>query len=106
MKKRYQVTLTEDTVTRFQMLREKLNLPSSAMSAMLDDSLKSCVDNMEKWVKNGKVSMVDLFAAIGESLDQLADDKSNKKGNGNKALTATVAEVQQSTKENKRRAKI
>ena len=98
MKKRYQVTLTEDTVNRFQGLREKLNLPSSAMSAMLDDSLKSCVDNMEKWVKQGKVSMVDLFAAIGESLDQMDVNK-------NSTLSGTVAESQQSSPDSKKRAK-
>ena len=99
MKKRYQVSLTEDTVNRFQKIREKLNLPSSAMSAMLDDSLKSCVDNMEKWVKQGKVSMVDLFAAIGESIDQINN-------NENKALPSSVAGSQQSSPETKKRAKL
>ena len=88
MKKRYQVTLTEDAVNRFQKLVEKLNMPRSSMSSMLDDALKGCVTNMEKWVKQGKVSMVDLFAMVGEQIDQINEEE---KANDAKAANQSKA---------------
>lgn len=88
MKKRYQLTLTEENVNRFQAIAEKLKMPKSTMSAMLDESLASLVKNMEKWVSQGKVSMVDLFAMIGEQLDELSKEEKQDAADERQATTA------------------
>lgn len=74
MKKRYQLTLTEENVNRFQAIAEQLKMPKSTMSSMLDESLAALVKNMEKWMAQGKVTMVDLFTTIGEQLDELSQE--------------------------------
>ena len=69
-KKRYQVTLTEENVVRFQNLSITLNLPVSSMSLMLDDMLRNVVGSMEKLTKKGNVSLADMFKVIGEQLEE------------------------------------
>lgn len=69
-KKRYQVTLTEENVLRFQKLAGTMNLPVSSMSLMLDDMLANVVGSMEKFMKKGNVTFADLFKVIGEQLEE------------------------------------
>lgn len=76
MKKRYQVTLTEETVKRFQALAERLKMPKGIMSTVLDDSLLAVTDSMEKFAaKGGKLTIADLFTAIGEQVDRIAEEE-------------------------------
>lgn len=81
MKKRYQVTLTEETVVRFQSIIEKMKMPKGVMSTVLDESLLSVTESMEKFVsKSGKLTIGDLFTAIGEQLDKITEEGHAKDG--------------------------
>lgn len=76
MKKRYQVTLTEETVTRFQALAERMKMPRGIMSTVLDDSLQAVTESMEKFAaKGGKLTVADLFTAIGEQIDKQMEEE-------------------------------
>lgn len=83
-KKRYQVTLTEDSVTRLHGVLARLNLPKSTMSTMLDEALTGMVGNMEKWLDKGNVTITDLFLAIGEQVEKLNEEAEREKFEGTK----------------------
>lgn len=89
MKKRYQVTLTEETVKRFQALAEKLKMPKGIMSTVLDDALESVLDSMERFAaKGGKLTMADLFTAIGEQIDSLTEEVKQNAANAEQKAPA------------------
>jgi len=79
MKKRYQLSLTQENVERFKICAKQLNLPYSAMSSMVDDLLGNTVASMEKFMKKGKPTLADLFTVIGEQLEELEEDKAHEK---------------------------
>lgn len=79
MKKRYQVTLTEETVNRFQALAGRLKMPKGIMSTVLDDALVNILESMEKFETaakgKGQVTIGDLFKVIGEQMDKITEEK-------------------------------
>lgn len=94
MKKRYQVTLTEETVLRFQSLIAKLKMPKGIMSTVLDESLSTVTESMEKFAaKGGKLTIGDLFTAVGEQIDKITEEQNAKDGG-----QALPAEKRQKTK--------
>lgn len=85
MKKRFQVTLTAENVSRFQALAEKMKMPKGIMSTVLDESLLTVTESMEKFAsKGGKLTIADLFTAIGEQLDKITEEEHAEDG-GQKA---------------------
>jgi hypothetical protein len=70
VKKRYQVTLTESDVQVFQGHVKRLGLNPATLSLVVDDLIRE----MNKWFmkaqETGKLSMSDLFAFMGESIEQ------------------------------------
>lgn len=87
-KKRYQITLTEDSVKRFQALAARIGMPKSMMSSALDDALRTLVESMEKFEKKGKVTITDLFTAIGEHLDQINEEVKQDAADGGQEAPA------------------
>lgn len=75
-KKRYQLTLTQSTVERFQDLEREMNMPQGSMSAVMDDSLLQIVKTIEKLKSRGRgANLADLFHIIGEQLDEIQEDE-------------------------------
>lgn len=83
-KKRYQLTLTQSTVERFQNLERDMNMPQGSMSSVLDDALLKIVITMEKFKARGRAGFADLFYIIGEELDEIQEAESKKPKKGNK----------------------
>lgn len=79
MKKRYQVALTVDHVTRFQQLSLKLGMPKSVMSTVLDDSLKTVTESMEKMMEfhsSGKtLTLGAVFTELGRQMDKMESEE-------------------------------
>lgn len=73
-KKRYALTLTVANVDRFRKLLNEMSLPASVMSSALDDALVSLTDTMERLrachEDTGRITMGDMFRAIGEQLNE------------------------------------
>jgi len=70
-KKRYQVTLTIETVERFRRLEKAMHMPASTMSLLLDEALERTTRSIEKFREKGSVSFADLFHLIGEEFDKI-----------------------------------
>lgn len=73
-KKRYQVTLTQATVEKFQKLEKEMGMPMGTMSSVLDESLSKVVSSIEKFRARGRVTFADLFHVIGEEMDKIQDE--------------------------------
>lgn len=82
-KKRYQVTLTQETVERFKALSEEMNMPQGTMSSILDESLSKAVKVFGQLKAKGKVGFADMFHLIGETFDEIQEDE--QKGKTKKA---------------------
>lgn len=67
-KKRYQVTLTEETVKEFLQLAEELRMPQGTMSSILDDALLNVTQTIQKLKGKGRVTFGDLFSIVGEQM--------------------------------------
>lgn len=85
-KKRYQITLTQATVEKFQKLAEEMNMPQGTMSIILDEALEKVTDTIAKLKAKGTCTFGDLFQLIGESIDDLQKEEANdqKKVHGGK----------------------
>lgn len=73
-KKRYQITLTQETVEEFQALAEEMNMPRGTMSNILDESLLKTLKAIKKFRARKSATFADLFAVIGEELDELNEE--------------------------------
>ena len=72
-KKRYMITLTVDTVARFQELTEKLGMAPGTMSKTLDDYLATVTRTIEELAKRGqekgKVTLADMLALMAKEME-------------------------------------
>lgn len=77
-KKRYQISLTQETVERFQSLVKQSKLPPGTMSSVLDDSLWKVTETFEKLIarkEQGKTTgLAALFEIIGQQLEDSIDE--------------------------------
>ena len=83
-KQRYSLTLTKETVDRFQGLCKKLGLPPSTMSNLCDDAISNVSDTFQFALEKGTMDLSDLFKVMGKQLELLEEDKKEKKHGGQK----------------------
>jgi hypothetical protein len=65
-KKRYNVTLTESSVDRFQSLRKQLGLPLNTLSNACDDIICNLSDTFQMALDKGTIELSDLFKVMGK----------------------------------------
>lgn len=70
MKKRYNLTLTQENVEKFQALCKQGGLPPVTLSLAVDDFLRDIAPVMEKATETGKFSVVDFFQFLGQQVEQ------------------------------------
>lgn len=74
MKKRYQLTLTAETVEEFQATAKEMGLPSSFMSQVCDETIDSMLKMLKRVQAQGKFSITDLFTMLGEHIQEATDE--------------------------------
>jgi len=75
-KKRYNVTLTPANVDRFQALVKDLGMPSTTMSAALDDSLRALADTFQVAKdRKGNFGIADIFKMVGEQTEMIIKEE-------------------------------
>jgi len=69
MLKRYQLSLTEETVIEFRKLTKDLGFDKNYMSKAVDFYLNGTLPHLKKAVKGKKYSIGDLLTVLGEGLN-------------------------------------
>jgi hypothetical protein len=70
-KKRVSLSLKKKTVAEFQEASQALGFPASIMSTICDEALQKTAVMFRKAKKKGGLTMVDLFAMIGEEVESI-----------------------------------
>lgn len=75
MKKRYQVTLTEEKVERFQAVAKQMGMPQNILSVTCDEAITQTLELFEVAAKKGKITLSDVFRQIAEMTKEGGNDE-------------------------------
>lgn len=74
-KKRYNITMRPEIVTRFQSLAKSLGMPPSVMSAACEDALKTISEVFQRAKDKGSLDLSDIHHLIGQQMDLLQEEE-------------------------------
>lgn len=75
MKKRYSLSLTQETVEDFQKTAKQLKLPNSVMSTLCDEAIAGTLKVFKQALASGKFTLTDLFTMIGQVTQQAIEEE-------------------------------
>jgi hypothetical protein len=83
-KKRYALTLTEATVTRFQTLLKQTGMAGS-ISTICEAALETTSDQLQIFKDKGSIRISDIFNLVGQQMDLIEDEgRKTSEQNGKK----------------------
>lgn len=94
-KKRYNLTLTQETVEEFQELAKSLKMAPSAMSAVCDEAIAGVMKVVKQAKSTGKFTITDLFTMMGEITQEAMEVEKNE--------TRAIPEKQTPTKQKRKK---
>jgi hypothetical protein len=69
-KKRYSLSLTQETVEEFQAVIKQMKLAPSAMSSLCDEAIASSLQMFKSVSAKGEFTVTNLFSAMGEIMEE------------------------------------
>lgn len=77
MLRRYNVTLTKETVDEFQALTKVMKFPQNIMSQICDEAISKTLQTFKHFREKGNLTLTDLFTMIGEETQKMMDEDKN-----------------------------
>lgn len=87
-KKRYQISMNEAVVNRFQALARELGMPPSVLSAACEDAVKEITNLFQIAKEKGTIEISDMFKLMGQQMELTEIEEKEKKNVENKRQTA------------------
>lgn len=102
MKKRYSLSLTQETVEELQKISKELKMPSSYLSLVCDEAILGQLKICKQVQASGKFTITDL---LSHAFQEFIDANKEAKENGISIDTDIRGEIQQKSKRKKTEAK-